>query len=366
MDIEKEPNIFSSSSTSPSNKSIFNSENYFQQNSLNMILNTLIKKYSLNEVIKSIVFSTTLNQINLENNKNEPDLQDIINQIYKEVGPVKIIQTILELQVDENDINIINNKNKKITKNSGKKEEVFIDINKIKNNENRNDKNPKINDTKNIFNLSSENTDEDNNDNAIIINDNSKPRNTKTRKNNNNNNNDLIIDINDKYIDNSNVINLSESSNDSNYTIEIASNSKSPSPNKNIINLGKKSFKKNILPLKETSKINTKGNNTTKRKYNLHDISYHCSNIEGIYYKYKKDKFINQSKNLIRFKCYNPKCESWGIYDASDKTFTLQKLHWVDNTIHCYDKYMNEQDKKNHFYMKLNGVNELQMYKDEQ
>ena len=80
---------------------IFNSENYFQQNSLNMILNTLIKKYSLNEVIKSIVFSTTLNQINLENNKNEPDLQDIINQIYKEVDPVKIIQTILELHIAE-------------------------------------------------------------------------------------------------------------------------------------------------------------------------------------------------------------------------------------------------------------------------
>ena len=60
----------------------------------------------------------------------------------------------------------------------------------------------------------------------------------------------------------------------------------------------------------------------------------------------------------------HPECESWGIYDASDKTFTLQQIHLVGDSIDCCHNLMNVQDKKNYMYMITNNVDEIQMYKD--
>ena len=100
-----------------------------------------------------------------------------------------------------------------------------------------------------------------------------------------------------------------------------------------------------------------------QRNLKTKDITYHCSIIEGIYYKYKNDNKINQ--NLIKFVCINPSCASWGIYDTNDKTFTLQKEHWVNDTIICYHYSMTKQDKKNYKYMIAHNVDEMQMYIDE-
>ena len=186
----------------------------------------------------------------------------------------------------------------------------------------------------------------------------------------------IVVDINnnyiDNYIDNNNVIYLSESSEDSN-----DKTNKTLINKKRTINLGKSLRPKktkltkdiaqtiyynNTNTKEDTAKINNKENNAdiTKGKFSINRISYHCSNINGHYYKYLCEQF--SSPNEIKFRCFNDKCKAWGIYDISDKTFTLREEHWFENSIDCYE--MNEQDKNNLAYMKNNKIDEIQMYND--
>ena len=100
-----------------------------------------------------------------------------------------------------------------------------------------------------------------------------------------------------------------------------------------------------------------------KKNFKIEKISYHCSIISGVYYKYKPKKMIN--KKLIIFICVNPKCDSWGIFDKEEKTFTLQKGHWADDSIICYHNSMNKQDIRNYNYMTSNNLDEMQTFHDE-
>ena len=168
----------------------------------------------------------------------------------------------------------------------------------------------------------------------------------KNRYNINSNSNkkykeNVVIDINDNYKDRT--INLSEEE-------EI----------KEIEEI--EHYSSNYLdnyPYENKNKLKKK-----KNKFKLSDISYHCSLIKGNYYKYKKDKLISPGNTQILFKCYNPNCKSYGIYDIIDKTFILKKPHWTGNTYLCYKHLMKEQDWNNYNYMIKNNIEEIQMYLD--
>ena len=99
-----------------------------------------------------------------------------------------------------------------------------------------------------------------------------------------------------------------------------------------------------------------------KKVYDPSKVFYHCSIIEGIYYKYIKE-YIKEKE--IIFICINPKCKAWGIYDLEDKTFRLMKEHYNGKSIFCCKKYMTDQDERNKKYMIKNKVYENIMYKDE-
>jgi hypothetical protein len=100
----------------------------------------------------------------------------------------------------------------------------------------------------------------------------------------------------------------------------------------------------------------------TKIKFDVSKISYHCSIIHGIYYKYKLFNFL--TKNEIVFSCENPKCESYGIFDINEKTFTISKPHWDGTSIICYHNQMKEDDIDNYNYMIKNNLDEIQIYSD--
>ena len=336
---------------------------------------SLIKKYSLYDVINSIVFATSF-----EDNKYIPgekefsELDENIFYIYKEVGSKMLFQSFFYINTDDL-YNEENCEEKKISISTIEEENVIEnhieakEIMEIEDNTNI-EKNKVINliENKN-YNI---------NENVINLNE-EENENNNNKKNQNENKEVIINYINNNYLNKNNTIDLSESDdNSSDEVLPFVNLNEIPEKDSNninqIIDLNKMntlSEQKEESPQRiseERKSINLNQNKEIQilkkniKKYKIEDISYHCSIIDGKYYKYKFDKRIN--KHLIRFICYNPNCESWGIYDANDKTFTLQKIHLVGDSIICYHNFMNAQDKKNYSYMITNHVEEIQMYKD--
>ena len=319
MEIELDSNEYLSPISSSTCDSFPNQNNETQQKpiNLNAMLNFLIEKYSLKDIMKRIIIFMTLRG---KGNNINKDLDLMIDEIYQRTGSINIIKAMLEQKINMNkeDINTLS---------SASVKEKFIPIPN-----NHHNKNIRDNNSKNKSFKSNEDSME-----VIHLEDDE----LKNDKNDNKNNNDgIIIDINDNYIDkedkkeeNNEIIDLKyDKLNSSNY-IEINSNQGQD---------------------KKTSK--------KKRRFSPSQISYHCSLIEGIYYKYYKKI---QYENKFFFICGNPECKGCGIYDINDKTFYLVKGHLVGNSFNCYKNLMDEQDKRNFKYMKNKNVNEIQMYNDE-
>lgn len=292
------------------------------QEALKSKLKQLIMKNTNISVIESI-FSCIDNEQRKKKKKLNSELDSFMNKIYLKFGMVKLLQTILTLNKKDKvneiinfDDDINNNDAKIISLASTSEDEVFLDINGYENNKRHH-----------LHHSNKKN----NQENRYNINSNS---NKKYKEN-------VVIDINDNYKDRT--INLSEEE-------EI----------KEIEEI--EHYSSNYLdnyPYENKNKLKKK-----KNKFKLSDISYHCSLIKGNYYKYKKDKLISPGNTQILFKCYNPNCKSYGIYDIIDKTFILKKPHWTGNTYLCYKHLMKEQDWNNYNYMIKNNVEEIQMYLD--
>lgn len=316
MDIEaeNEPKIILSkpSSCFKEIKSQPKYENLMSKTTLKSSILNLSLKFSSEILIQNIVFYTSPNRKVFSKNSKKRDLElyNGINQMYQNFAPLKIFETLLNEEIKEknNDISETKNEVKVISMESTSVDENFIDIDNI-----QNDKSTKSN-----------------NDYDIVIKDekeNAKESDDIKEEEIKINPGDIIIDINDNYID-------SESKNETN--MEISDEELNSS---------------NYLEINPNT------------KFNIKNISYHCSIIDGNYYKYKKLEEPIE-KNRIKFKCYNEKCESFGFYNIKDKTFELSKPHWDGNTIHCYQDLMSEKDMKNYDYMIYNNVDEIQMYSE--
>ena len=281
------------------------------QESLKSILRQLILKYTNKSVVDCIIFCFLDNQPRKKKKKLNSELDSIIYKIYQKYDPPKLFQALLSLK--ENDkvnelINLdeeFNNNNdvKIFSLESTSEGERFLDITK-------DEKNKRYHSSHNI------NRDKKYEDN-------------------------VVIDINNNY------------KNKTNNKIETDEEIEEDEYNSN-----------NYIDKYPDDNIKIKKSKKQKNKFQLSDISYHCSLIKGNYYKYKKDKYMNNTQTKILFKCYNPKCKSCGIYDTTNKTFMLKKPHWVGNTYLCYKHLMTEQDKINHNYMKENNIEEIQMFLD--
>ena len=331
MEIEIDSNINSTHSSSSINDNVPINKHIANKTPLNSesMLKELIEKYSLEKVVKSVIISVTSKR---KREKEISELDSRINQICQMEGPIKLLQVLLELKnVKKKGINTI-----PMASNEEKEKEKFIEINNSNNKEKEKEKND------NSINKIS-NSNEKIIDVIQITDDDSKNTGKLNNNNNNNTNSDnIIVDINDNYlgnddnkVENEEQINLKDKKlNSSNY-LEINSNNDH-------------SKKKSIIP--------------QPKVYDLSQISYHCSIIGGIYYKYIKE-YIKEKE--IIFICINPKCRAWGIYDIEDKSFTLQKAHFNGKSIFCCKKYMTSQDERNKNYMIKNKKVEMLMYKDE-
>lgn len=318
MDIEAENEQKIILSKSPSCikevKSESKNGNLMSKTTLTSSILNLSYKFSSDTLIRNVMFYTSPNRkvFSKKSKKRDLELYNGINQIYQNFDPLTIIKTLYSEEIRQENNEIINiksepnNEVKVISMESTNEDENFIDIDNF-----QNDKSTKLNnDCDCVIKDEKENTkgSDEINENEIKI----SP-------------DDIIIDINDNYID-------SESKNETN--MEISDEELNSS---------------NYLEINPNT------------KFNIKNISYHCSIIDGNYYKYKKLEEPIE-KNRIKFICYNEKCESFGFYNIKDKTFELWKPHWDGYTIHCYQDLMSEKDMKNYNYMIYNNVNEIQMY----
>ena len=335
MELEIDSNINSTHSSSSIIDIVQNSKQVPNKKSLNLdsIIKALIEKYSLKEVIESIIHTINPTKKSKEKAKENSELDSRINEICQMEGAIKMIQVLIQLK------NVKKNRVKKasVVSNEEKEKEKFIEIG------NNNKEKEKNNNPINSINKRSKSN--ENIVDVIRITDEDSKNSGKINNNNNNNitHDNIIIEIDDNYlgnnenkVENEEKIDLNDKKlNNSNY-LEITSNNDH-------------SNKKGIIT-------------QPKKVYDPSKVFYHCSIIEGIYYKYIKE-YIKEKE--IIFICINPKCKAWGIYDLEDKTFRLMKEHYNGKSIFCCKKYMTDQDERNKKYMIKNKVYENIMYKDE-
>lgn len=330
MKTEKEQNLISSRSTSSAYDSI--PKRLSSLNKIYPIIKTLIEKYYLEKVIQRIIHLSASIQNDYKSIKNTSDLDAILIQLMQIETPQKLIQAMIDFPNFIKETDKIDKKKKKevneikkISMASTQADENFIDLGS-------NNKKKQYYNANNAFDSDKEN---------MIIDE----EESKDKTESNNKENEVIIDINDNYED---------KGNNNDEIVEINDSTNNSLKSSNYIEIIPKSKHSKKMKLKKPHK-----------RYDSNRISYHCSVIEGYYFKYKCDRFnSNKKRTKIKFKCYNPKCKSWGTYDTSDKSFILRQEHWDGNDIFCCYRLMTDQDKKNHSYMVNNKVVEIQMYND--
>ncbi len=271
---------------------------------LKTLLDNLEQQYSLKSLIDCIISKAT-NKDNIECGNNT-ELNKIISTICKEIDVSEIFDCILDVQGEEQNINI----NKSLNQNNGNDEE----------------KNKRIS-------LSTTLEEE-----PIEI------------KDINNNNPININDDDDE--NNSDIISLSESDDNNNLEKIIVNGLEKYS------HTDKKGKKIKVIH------INSDENNNEfdKKVEKFKNLSFHCSIIQGEYYKYKL-KLVN-NKGFAKYICFNPNCEGYGMYNINNKTFTLLKEHNCDNNNYCCYKNMDSQDKIYYSYMVNNNIEEMQILND--
>ena len=323
-----------------------------------LILDSLIKHYSLEKIINCI----------FSNNDNNEEIKRIIDYLIKTEGILKIIQILINSTenyevdgkdtVDEFDIDKFN-KTTLLEKNNDNDTDnlIKIDDEKIGVNNGMENYNIIIDDDEDDKNniILDDNDDEDNNNN------NNKINNDKNNKDNDNNKNieHIVIDeessitisitgYDDKDKDkNKNFIDINDFNKDGLTKIDDSNNS-----NLSIINIDDectyyqghrtKEFN-NCKPLTIIGKnIYMEDDDSNKR------LKYYFSLENKRFYKYFYKYLENRNAN---FACFDDDCKARGIYNIDSKIFKLIYKHSILYNEHKYLQHMNKFDKK--YFKKL-------------
>lgn len=307
----------------------FNENDIKSPEAVKLILEILKQKFTLKEIIDIIISETIKKknekEINNYNNNKPNDINVLISFICKKIGSLRMLKCILdtESKEDEKDIRETKLLNKKKKENKYEKNKIFSlpstveeELNEMNNINNYIDNN--------IINLE----EEENNKDIICLTD---------------------SDDENKYI------NIEDS------IFSFNENEKYNNKIKKELEIKKISIKKNkddfsFHKINSTEKFGITENNRLINK--IKNLSYHCSIINGIYFKYKF-KSMNK-KGIAKFVCFNPKCEGYGIYNINNKMFTLLKEHNSTNDKFC-SVYMDNFDEIYYSYMKLHNIEEMQI-----
>jgi len=294
-----------------------------KEKTVKIMLSNLIEKYSLELIIDTIIEITTKPKNVNENDNNKNELYNIISLICNNTQGTKIFKYILDIQSEKN-------KEKKINK-------------LIWNNNQMNKKNPYVEET------------------FIDI--------DYDIDNNNNNNNESIITLDEEEDDDEEIIYISSDSDDDisidNKMISLCENESTSYIDKKGRKTELKSKKRSKKKDKVSTSLNSYKMNSEKKLINIKikllrnkikNLSYHCSMIYGHFFKYKKKSF--NYKGIVKFICFNPKCEGYGTYNINNTIFTLLKEH-ID--INCSFNNLNSLDKKYYSYMKERNIDEMQI-----
>ena len=306
--------------------------NISRETVVKLILQNLIDRYSLKNVINDIMKITKQkeNQLVLKD-KIPLNSEDIISIIYKNVGSIKLYQCLLD--ISETTPEITTSSKKKTIKT-----EKFNNFSKFKNPLSTKEEQKLLNIGNNI------------------------------NKSNEKNNNDFVkigdIEISPNKFRNNNTI----SSNETETTVyEIKNGGKTElkrerKREKKILekkrNRQGKSTSVHMNGIYSESKLINMPNKLGKAYENK--LGFHYVLEKGNLYKFKV-KEVDNEKEKAKFICDDPKCQGTAEYTINNKMFKSLKEHSISHDEHCYNKYMVFTDMNILNYMLKHKIEDLQL-----
>ena len=307
-------------------------EKNYPEKVLKLILQNLINRYSLPVIINDIISVTKNKEDQLILKDKIPlNSDDIISIMYKNVGSIKLFQTILDLYPEPNEI-------PKNTKNSEKTTNYSNSpLNSPPNSSI--EENPQISSANISTNNNTKNCDNED-DNVIIVIDNN--QNEETRDNN-------IIPLDENE---TTVVKINDGTKS-----ELKKSKRNKKKNNNILNISDSVHYSGINSEIKLSKAHKK----IRTNYE-HKLGFHYTLEKGIFYKYKI-KNIVERKKIIIFICDDIKCKAVGEYYIESKMFKVIKGHNISFKNHIYIKNIDVRDMKIFKYMKENLIEDMQLTK---
>ena len=323
--------------TSTETISLLNDSNEGVDNStIKLILDKLMKVYSLKEIVETIIAEATKSEEEKESNEKNK-FNDLIGSMWKRVGSIKMLKYILGEKIEpveyieqkKEQAKELKEKQKKGQKKGYKAESISSTV-EDEVIELKNDDDDDINEIRVVDNNIIK-VDEDDEEQFVTI----------SLKDSDNNIDNKIIPI----YDNEQKCNYSRVGFNSELKRKRKRDTKTYSVQKYRIYSVEKCVRKNKDFINEKKK----------------KLDYHCSLINNIYFKYRlKPNFHKGNKSIANFVCCNPKCPGCGIYNLKNKMFTLLRGHDIkDNYSSCIN--MDDKDKVYYSYMIDHGIVELQI-----
>jgi hypothetical protein len=299
-----------------------------RENVIKLILQNLIDRFSLENVVNYIMEITKKNENQLILKDKIPlTPQDIISIIYINVGSIKLYQCLLDINEE---IPIIKSNSKKRQINS----EKYINFSNVKS--------------------TLTTIEEENFTNSTIIYSSKKKDIIKIEMDNEDNKEEP------KYEDHNNVISLNENESTV-YEIKDGGKTELKQNHKRLEKERKKedtSFQKfNNGIYSESKQINI-----PKKLGKVYEnkLGYHFILEKGNLYKFRV-KEVDSEKKKAKFICDDPKCQAIAEFSIKNKTFKILKEHSIPNDEHYYNKNMIFQDMNILNYMSGNNIKDLQL-----
>ena len=306
-----------------------------RENIIKLILQNLIDRYSLNDIINYIIKITKQNENQIIIKDKIPlTPEDIISIIYKNVGPIKLYQCLLDINEEEPSINYTSKK-KQI------KSQKCINFSNIK---------------------SPLSTIEEEKYLSTSI------KNSSDKKDN------IIFDIDNT----DNIENIEESQYEEQELNDIISLNEKETTIYEIKEGGKTELKKSRKRLEKkrkrednSSPTNINGLYSESKRINVpkklgkvyeNKLSFHYILEKGNLYKFKL-KEVDSEKEKAKFICDDPKCQGIAEYSIKMKTFKTLKDHTIPNDEHYYNKNIIFHDMNILNYMMEYNIDDLQLTK---
>ena len=309
-------------------------EDISREKVLKLILQNLVNRFSLEVIINDIISVTKSkeNQLIIKD-KNPLNSTDIISIIYKNVGSIKLFQTILDINSEPNEIPKSHKNSEKTTNYSNSP--LNSPPNSSIEEENPQKSSPNISPNNNP-NINNDNE----GDNVVILIDNNQNEETI-------NNNIIPLDENE-------TINAKKKDGTKS---ELKKTKKIRKKNNNSINMSDPVHYYGINSETKLSKAHKKARTNYEQK-----LGFHYTLEKGNFYKYKIKNIVERNKTII-FVCDDIKCKGAGEYCIASKTFKAFKRHNVSFKNHSYIKKMVARDMNIFKYMKENSIEDMQLTK---